>query len=106
MEKLFKLSNNLIEYSKRSPILKKEEEYELISKWVDHRDQVALQKILNSYLRLAVSYARKYSNYGLPIDDLIHEGVLGIIPVALHIKCYNKLMEKDELVLKDYNEDQ
>ena len=39
----------------------------------------ALQKILNSYHRLAISYARKYSSYGLAIDDLIHEGVLGIM---------------------------
>ena len=39
----------------------------------------SLQIILNSYLRLAVSYARKYKSYGLPIDDLIHEGVLGIM---------------------------
>ena len=37
------------------------------------------KKFLNSYLRLAISYARKYSSYGLPIDDLIHEGVLGIM---------------------------
>ena len=37
------------------------------------------KKFLNSYLRLAVSYARKYSSYGLPIDDLIHEGVFGIM---------------------------
>jgi RNA polymerase sigma factor, sigma-70 family len=28
---------------------------------------------------LAVSYARKYKSYGLPLDDLIHEGVLGIM---------------------------
>ena len=39
----------------------------------------SLQKILNAYLRLAVSYARKYSSYGLPTDDLIHEGTLGIM---------------------------
>ena len=75
----FNFFNNLIEYSKKTPILEKEEEFRLISMWRDNRDQVALQKILNSYLRLAVSYAKKYSNYGLPIDDLIHEGVLGIM---------------------------
>ena len=28
---------------------------------------------------MAVSYARKYKSYGLPLDDLIHEGVLGIM---------------------------
>ena len=51
----------------------------LINDWRDNKTPRSLQKILNSYLRLAISYARKYSSYGLPIDDLIHEGVLGIM---------------------------
>ena len=34
---------------------------------------------MNAYLRLLVSYVRKYINYGFPIDDLIHEGVIGIM---------------------------
>ena len=72
-------SNNLIEKSKKAKILEKEEEFKLINDWRDNRTPKSLQKILNSYLRLAVSYARKYSSYGLPIDDLIHEGVLGIM---------------------------
>jgi RNA polymerase sigma-32 factor len=78
-EKNYKLSNNLVEYSRRAKILEKKEEFLLISKWRDFQDQQALQKILNSYLRLVVSYAKKYINYGLPLDDLIHEGVLGIM---------------------------
>ena len=72
-------SNNLIEFSKQGAILQKEEEFTLINDWRDNRNPKSLQKILNAYLRLAVSYARKYSSYGLPIDDLIHEGVLGIM---------------------------
>jgi len=72
-------SNNLIELSKKAAILEKEEEFYLINDWRDNKNPKSLQKILNSYLRLAVSYARKYSSYGLPIDDLIHEGVLGIM---------------------------
>ncbi len=72
-------SNNLIEISKKAAILEKEEEFKLINDWRDNKTPKSLQKILNSYLRLAVSYARKYSSYGLPIDDLIHEGVLGIM---------------------------
>ena len=72
-------SNNLIELSKKAAILEKEEEFYLINDWRDNKTPKSLQKILNSYLRLAVSYARKYSSYGLPIDDLIHEGVLGIM---------------------------
>ena len=72
-------SNNLVEFSKKGRILEKEEEFELINDWKHNRNSKSLQKILNSYLRLAVSYARKYSSYGLPLDDLIHEGVLGIM---------------------------
>jgi len=72
-------SSNLIELSKKAAILEKEEEFYLINDWRDNKTPKSLQKILNSYLRLAVSYARKYSSYGLPIDDLIHEGVLGIM---------------------------
>tara|TARA_A200000113_G_scaffold203684_1_gene198926 strand:- start:1566 stop:2432 length:867 start_codon:yes stop_codon:yes gene_type:complete len=72
-------SNNLIEISKKAAILEKDEEFMLINDWRDNKTPRSLQKILNSYLRLAVSYARKYSSYGLPIDDLIHEGVLGIM---------------------------
>ena len=72
-------SNNLIELSKKAAILEKEEEFYLINDWRDNKTPKSLQKILHSYLRLAVSYARKYSSYGLPIDDLIHEGVLGIM---------------------------
>ena len=72
-------SSNLIEISKKAKILEKKQEFELINDWRDNRNPNSLRQILNSYLRLAVSYARKYSSYGLPIDDLIHEGVLGIM---------------------------
>ena len=72
-------SSNLIEHSKKAAILEKHEEFQLINDWRDNKSPKSLQKILNAYLRLAVSYARKYSSYGLPIDDLIHEGVLGIM---------------------------
>ena len=71
--------SNLISLAKKGDILEKNEEFDLIEDWRLKRNQKSLQRILNAYLRLAVSYARKYSSYGLPIDDLIHEGVLGIM---------------------------
>ncbi len=71
--------SNLIEFSKKAEILEKDTEFKLINDWRDNRNPKALQEILNSYLRLAISFARKFSSYGLPIDDLIHEGVLGIM---------------------------
>jgi len=73
------LSNNLVDFSRKSKILEKNEEFYHIEQWRNKREQKSLQIILNSYLRLAVSYAKKYKSYGLPLDDLIHEGVLGIM---------------------------
>jgi len=75
----YKFSSRLIELSKKGDILDKETEFSLINDWRETKNPKSLQKILNAYLRLAVSYARKFSSYGLPIDDLIHEGVLGIM---------------------------
>ena len=73
------ISNNLVDFSRKNKVLEKKEEFELINNWRNKRDPLALKKILNAYLRLAVSYAKKYNRYGLPLDDLIHEGVLGIM---------------------------
>ena len=77
--KTWQHNSKLIEFSKKAGILEKKEEFFLIDDWRNNKNPKSLQKILNSYLRLAVSYARKYSSYGLSIDDLIHEGVLGIM---------------------------
>ena len=73
------IANNLVDFSRKSKILDKQEEFYHIENWRNKRNSESLKVILNSYLRLAVSYARKYKSYGLPLDDLIHEGVLGIM---------------------------
>ena len=73
------IANNLVDFSRKSKILDKQEEFYHIENWRNKRNSESLKVILNSYLRLAVSYAKKYKSYGLPLDDLIHEGVLGIM---------------------------
>jgi RNA polymerase sigma-32 factor len=79
MNKKNSLSNDLFQHSRKGALLEKEEEFDLILRWQNSQDDNALKKILDSYLRLVVSIARKYTNYGLSIDDLIHEGTLGIM---------------------------
>jgi RNA polymerase sigma-32 factor len=78
-QNIININNSLVNFSRKSKILEKEEEFFHIEKWRIDRDSKSLQVILNAYLRLAVSYAKKYTSYGIPLDDLIHEGVLGIM---------------------------
>ena len=42
-------------------------------------DEAARTKLINSNLRLVVKIAREFSNYGLPLEDLISEGNIGLI---------------------------
>ena len=61
------------------PILSAEQEYEYATKWVNERDNVAAEKLVASHLRLVVSVAYDFKNYGLPVSDLIASGNMGLM---------------------------
>ena len=61
------------------PILTAEQEYEYASRWVRDRDNVAAEKLVASHLRLVVSVAYDFKNYGLPVSDLIASGNMGLM---------------------------
>lgn len=60
-------------------ILSKKEEFQLINNWQKNKDKESLNKIILAYKRMPVAYARRYAKYGIPKEDLIHEGVIGIM---------------------------
>src|SRR5688572_14651505 len=64
--------------ARRYPLLTAAEEVEL-AKGVERGDLAAKERLINSNLRLVISLARKYQGYGLPLTDLVQEGVLGLI---------------------------
>jgi RNA polymerase primary sigma factor len=59
-------------------LLTREEEVEL-AKRIEQGDEQAREKLASSNLRLVISIAKKYRNYGLPFLDLIQEGNLGLM---------------------------
>ena len=65
----------------RYPLLTAVEEVEL-AKRIERGDMEAKNRMINSNLRLVVSIAKKYQGHGLPLLDLIQEGVIGLIRAA------------------------
>lgn len=61
------------------PILSAEQEYEYATKWVREHDNIAAEKLVASHLRLVVSVAYDFKNYGLPVSDLIASGNMGLM---------------------------
>ena len=64
---------------KTFPVLTAEEEHEYATRLNKYNDLEAAQKLIVSHLRLVASIARGYKGYGLPQNDLIQEGNIGLM---------------------------
>ncbi|MDH5737449.1 MAG: RNA polymerase sigma factor RpoH [Gammaproteobacteria bacterium] len=63
----------------RIPVLSREEEIELFERFQRDNDLEAARRIVLSNLRYVVYIARSYAGYGLPVEDLIQEGNVGLM---------------------------
>ena len=61
------------------PVLGLETEQELCFRWCDHHDIFAAHQLAGSHLRLVVKIARSYRGWGLPQEELIGEGHIGLM---------------------------
>jgi RNA polymerase sigma-32 factor len=72
------LSRYLAEIRK-FPMLGKEEEFMLAKRWREHQDFDSARQLVNSHLRLVAKIAMGYRGYGLPIEEVISEGNVGLM---------------------------
>ncbi|MBI5827915.1 MAG: sigma-70 family RNA polymerase sigma factor [Deltaproteobacteria bacterium] len=70
---------------KKLKLLTAEEERALAGR-VAKKDAAARQRMIESNLRLAVNIAKRYINRGLPLQDLIEEGNIGLIKAVERFK--------------------
>ncbi len=61
------------------PMLKEREEYDLAKAWIKDGDTTAAHRLVMSHLRLVAKIASGYRGYGLPYEDLISEGNIGVM---------------------------
>jgi len=64
---------------KKFPMLDAEEEYMLAKNWRKSGNLQAAHKLVTSHLRLVAKIAMGYRGYGLPVNELISEGNIGLM---------------------------
>ena len=64
---------------KKFPMLDAEEEYMLAKNWKDSGNLKSAHKLVTSHLRLVAKIAMGYRGYGLPVNELISEGNIGLM---------------------------
>ena len=68
-----------LEQIKKFPMLDAEEEYMLAKNWKTTGNIKAAEKLVTSHLRLVAKIAMGYKGYGLPVNEMISEGNLGLM---------------------------
>ena len=63
-------------------LLDADTEIALARAWRDNRDEQALHRLINAYMRLAISMASKFRRYGASTQDLIQEAGVGLMKAA------------------------
>ena len=61
------------------PVLSKEDEQALAMRFHDEEDLDAARELVMAHLRFVVHIAKGYTGYGLPLNDLIQEGNVGLM---------------------------
>ena len=71
---------------KKFPMLDAEEEYMLAKNWKNTGNLKSAEKLVTSHLRLVAKIAMGYKGYGLPVNEMISEGNVGLMQAVKKFK--------------------
>jgi len=71
---------------KKFPMLAAEEEYMLAKNWRNTGNIKSAEKLVTSHLRLVAKIAMGYKGYGLPVNEMISEGNVGLMQAVKKFK--------------------
>ena len=71
---------------KKFPMLDAEEEYMLAKNWKTTGNLKSAEKLVTSHLRLVAKIAMGYRGYGLPVNEMISEGNVGLMQAVKKFK--------------------
>ncbi len=71
--------NRYLAEIRKFPLLSPDQEYMLARRWQEHQDPAAATRLVTSHLRLVARIAMGYRGYGLPVNELIAEGNIGLM---------------------------
>ncbi|NVP53795.1 MULTISPECIES: RNA polymerase factor sigma-32 [Rhizobiaceae] len=72
----------MIKIAMSAPYLERDEEQALAVAWRKDHDQEARNRIAMAHMRLVISIAARFRNFGLPFNDLLQEGYIGLLEAA------------------------
>lgn len=76
------MTSSITRRSMKAEMLDADTEAALARAWRDDRDAAALHRLIQAYLRLAISMAGKFRRTGLSYSDLMQEASLGLMKAA------------------------
>ncbi|TDI53841.1 MAG: RNA polymerase factor sigma-32 [Alphaproteobacteria bacterium] len=74
--------SDMVRAAMKAPYLERAEERDLAVRWRQEQDQEALHRLTTAHMRLVISMAAKFRQFGLSMADLIQQGHIGLLEAA------------------------
>lgn len=87
-------SNSLVSYKnfvRNIPILSEKEEIDLVQKYKENNCLQSAQKLILSQLKTVLHVVKEHKGYGLPEEDLIQEGTIGLMKAVKNFDLKHKV---------------